>query len=57
MARRRAILLAAIVLATLLPSCVGDNWDGMDRSGFQATATASVRTEMTRRAMEVDDDN
>ena len=38
------LLCAVILLATLVLGC--DDWD-IDRSGFEATATASVQTEMT----------
>jgi hypothetical protein len=49
---RTLILLLAIALAAaLLLGC--QDWDGLDRSGFEATATASVWTEAARRAAEV----
>ena len=49
MTRKRALLLALLVVAFVLMACIGDL--DIDRSGFQATATASVKTEMTRRAI------
>ena len=42
------LIIAVIFLALCLLACA--DWD-IDRSGFMATATASVRAEMTRDAM------
>ena len=47
--RTRIILLLAVVLGALVLGC--NDWD-IDRSGFEATATAAPRTEMARRAAE-----
>ena len=47
--RTRIILLLAVVLGALVLGC--NDWD-MDRTGFEATATASVWTEAARRAAE-----
>ena len=47
--RTRIILLLAVALGALVLGC--NDWD-MDRTGFEATATASVRTEMARRAVD-----
>ena len=38
------ILLAVVILAALILGC--DDWDGIDRSGWPATSTASAATEM-----------
>ena len=48
--RTRIILLLAVVLDVFLTSASVDM--DIDRSGFEATATASVRTEMARRAVD-----
>ena len=49
--RTRYILLLALVLGALVLGC--SDFD-MDRTGFEATATASVRTEMARRAVDAE---
>ena len=46
---RIILLLAVVVLGALGLGC--SDWD-IDRSGFEATATASVRTEMARRQVD-----
>ena len=38
------ILLAIVILAALTLGC--QDWDGIDRSGWPATSTASAITEM-----------
>ena len=48
---RIILLLAVVVLDALGLGC--QDWD-IDRSGFEATATASVRTEMARRAVDAE---
>ena len=48
--RTRIILLLAVVLVVFLTSACVDM--DIDRSGFEATATASVRTEMARRQVD-----
>jgi len=46
---RIILLLAVVVLGALALGCVDLD---IDRSGFEATATASVRTEMARRQVD-----
>ena len=46
---RIILLLAVVVLGALVLGCTDLD---IDRSGFEATATASVRTEMARRAVD-----
>ena len=46
---RIILLLAVVVLGALVLGC--QDFD-INRTGFEATATASVRTEMARRAAE-----
>ena len=50
MTKRTTILLLALAVLAVL-TCACQEWD-IDRSGFEATATASVHTEMARRAAE-----
>ena len=50
--RTRIILLLAVVLVVFLTSACVDM--DIDRSGFEATATASVRTEMARRQVDAE---
>ena len=49
--RTRAIILILAISVVAITLCACDDWD-IDRTGFEATATASVRTEMARRAAE-----
>ena len=49
-AQRITLLLLAVALVVFLTSACVDL--DIDRSGFEATATASVRTEMARRAVD-----
>ena len=48
---RIILLLAVVVLGALVLGCTDLD---IDRSGFEATATASVRTEMARRAVDAE---
>jgi len=50
--RTRYVLLLAVALAVFLTSACVDM--DIDRSGFEATATASVRTEMARRQVDAE---
>ena len=53
--RTRYIFLLALVLGALVLGCnFVDDWDGMDRRGFEDMATRSVLDEMARRQVDAE---